>query len=819
MTVSVGIPFIVFPDVDGDPLQNGYIYIGEAGLNPESNPVNTYWDSALTIPAAQPIRTSGGYPSRDGSPGRIYVAENDYSILTRNKNQSLVWSSLNSTDRISINQITGLEGIILSVATIEELRNTEPQANGQQIELLGSDNDGSIYYYDETRTDADNGGSVIVTSGGARWIRKILAFYNTTDYATLGSNVAGPISLVHSPGTVGNASTGITVDAFSYYIVKVDITTTDEGRIQILFDGTDALYGDQPNGLLFSDAPILNDASENNRFVTDNEYYFMLGTSTVGFTTLSVVTDTSWGGTIASIEIFEVDPKEFGLAITASDGIGRDNPMGVKGGAYNRGDIALGDKFTLGAFQFDGLSPTPAFNVAIGTRALGALFKGDQNTAVGSLALQSNEGSNNVGVGYSALKLNTKGQENTAVGYKCLTECTTGFRNTAFGFWAGEGIKTGTNNVDIGWRPIVAAGDKSGMTAVGSRAGTGLLDGDSNVFVGAGAGELLTNPTTLQFTAATAVGVNTQPWGDFCVTIGSGAMVGIENAGVVTFAPDAIAIGSNAKSENQRGIAIGRAAAVTTNAGIAIGDLTESNTDASIAIGNGVAVNGSRGIAIGDSASAAGSQSTVVGALSTPAGASNVAVGFRAGNNFNGSANTFLGHTAGLQAVETYSNCTLLGSLTAVTGSNQVQLGDSATTTYAYGAVQDRSDARDKLDISELTDAHIAFFMDVEWKQFRMNHRERYIDIDPDTGEQIEVENDGSRAGSRFHVGAIAQQVEAAMKKHGIDFAGLQHHSINGGQDVYTIGYQEFVGIQGEIIQRQQKTLQEILTRLDQAGI
>jgi hypothetical protein len=98
-----------------------------------------------------------------------------------------------------------------------------------------------------------------------------------------------------------------------------------------------------------------------------------------------------------------------------------------------------------------------------------------------------------------------------------------------------------------------------------------------------------------------------------------------------------------------------------------------------------------------------------------------------------------------------------------------------------------------------------------------MNHRERYIEIID--GERVEVENDESRAGSRFHVGAIAQQVEEAMKKHGIDFAGLQHHSLKGGQDVYTIGYQEFIGIQGEIIQRQQSRINSIEDRLTKAGI
>jgi hypothetical protein len=55
-----------------------------------------------------------------------------------------------------------------------------------------------------------------------------------------------------------------------------------------------------------------------------------------------------------------------------------------------------------------------------------------------------------------------------------------------------------------------------------------------------------------------------------------------------------------------------------------------------------------------------------------------------------GGFNTALG-TDALDSTN-YDNTTGVGSGSAVTGDNQVQLGDSATTTYAYGAVQNRSD-------------------------------------------------------------------------------------------------------------------------------
>lgn len=98
--ISISSPFPTFTDVDGDPLESGYIYVGQANVDPVTFPIAVYWDAALTIPAVQPIRTIGGYPARNGSPARIY-ANSDYSIRVTNKNGSLVYSAPAATDRFS----------------------------------------------------------------------------------------------------------------------------------------------------------------------------------------------------------------------------------------------------------------------------------------------------------------------------------------------------------------------------------------------------------------------------------------------------------------------------------------------------------------------------------------------------------------------------------------------------------------------------------------------------------------------------------------------------------------------------------------------
>jgi len=96
MTSEITSPFTVFFDRSGQPLDAGYIYIGLPGINPEVSPITVYWDSSLTTTAAQPIRTLAGYPSRDGSPGTLIINQASYSIVVKDKNGALVFSSLNN---------------------------------------------------------------------------------------------------------------------------------------------------------------------------------------------------------------------------------------------------------------------------------------------------------------------------------------------------------------------------------------------------------------------------------------------------------------------------------------------------------------------------------------------------------------------------------------------------------------------------------------------------------------------------------------------------------------------------------------------------
>lgn len=121
--LSIQVPFPVFQGRDGQPLENGYVWIGEPNLNPQTNPVVAYYDAALTIPAAQPLRTLNGYVSRAGTPAQIYVDGVNFSILVQDSKGSMVYNFPDGTG-ISPNAsgvaFTGFKGQVGTVADLAD---------------------------------------------------------------------------------------------------------------------------------------------------------------------------------------------------------------------------------------------------------------------------------------------------------------------------------------------------------------------------------------------------------------------------------------------------------------------------------------------------------------------------------------------------------------------------------------------------------------------------------------------------------------------------------------------------------------------------
>ncbi len=188
-------------------------------------------------------------------------------------------------------------------------------------------------------------------------------------------------------------------------------------------------------------------------------------------------------------------------------------------------------------------------------------------------------------------------------------------------------------------------------------------------------------------------------------------------------------------------------------------------------------------------------------------GASNTALGFEALRRLQSGAD----NTASI-------NCSGLGNGTRVSADNQVQLGDSATTTFVYGTVQNRSDERDKADIED-SDLGLDFINKLRPVSYKWDMREDYEEVieveksipNPtfdkkqkvsdsnkktltykDT-EIVKLEKDGSKKRKRKHYGVIAQEIKELLSNEKIDFGGFQDHSLGGGSDVMSIGYDEFI--------------------------
>jgi len=216
-------------------------------------------------------------------------------------------------------------------------------------------------------------------------------------------------------------------------------------------------------------------------------------------------------------------------------------------------------------------------------------------------------------------------------------------------------------------------------------------------------------------------------------------------------------------------------------------------------------------------------------AVGSAIGADNTAIGYYALFNTTSTTatlNTAVGSNA-LSTLGTYTNCAGLGANAEVTGDNQIQLGDSATTTYVYGTVQNRSDIRDKADVRD-TQLGLAFINSLRPVDYKLDMRDDYKPPQPETPEDptdpeykvalsawqeacnlSNITHDGSKKRSRYHHGLIAQEVKAVLDAQGIDFGGYQDHKVNGGQDVLSIGYDELIA---PLI----KSIQELTARIAQ---
>ncbi len=103
-------------------------------------------------------------------------------------------------------------------------------------------------------------------------------------------------------------------------------------------------------------------------------------------------------------------------------------------------------------------------------------------------AALTSSGTNNVAVGYQALKSNTDGTNNVAVGNIAATTLTSGTGNIAIGSQAMRYTTTGSSNNAIGYGALGAVTTASSNIGIGGSSGSRLTTGGNNIHIGGSAG-------------------------------------------------------------------------------------------------------------------------------------------------------------------------------------------------------------------------------------------------------------------------------------------------------------------------------------------
>ncbi|MEO7266194.1 MAG: tail fiber domain-containing protein [Ferruginibacter sp.] len=198
-------------------------------------------------------------------------------------------------------------------------------------------------------------------------------------------------------------------------------------------------------------------------------------------------------------------------------------------------------------------------------------------------------------------------------------------------------------------------------------------------------------------------------------------------------------------------------------------------------------------------------------------GDENVAIGDQAGlTSAFSSFCTYLGYHADNTSGNTYDYSTALGTLARITGSGLVRIGNSATASIGgYTAWSTISDGRFKNNITESVKG-LDFILNLRPVTYHLdvNKLSEYL------GENIEEnksKNDSksidlfqkakSKASEILHTGFIAQEVEAAAKKIGYDFSGVDIPKNE--NDLYALRYAEFVVPLVKAVQEQQTIIEQ----------
>lgn len=444
----------------------------------------------------------------------------------------------------------------------------------------------------------------------------------------------------------------------------------------------------------------------------------------------------------------------------------------------------------VGAYSLANLNPLFATgNTAVGYKSANAVQNGSSNTAVGAFSqeqstgssntavgsgtLQLSSGSGNTAMGVDALQVNSTGENNTAFGGRCAVLNTTGDLNTAVGYNSLLYNSTGGENVAMGTAALQDGTSSSFCTAVGSNA---LRSNTANNSTALGYYALASNTSGVSNTAAGSDALRFNTTGYSNTALGGQALrsnvTGVENTGIGSFALN---------------LCTG-----TTNTAVGAGAMLNSGA------ANSNAAMGTR--AMNDNTTGSG----------------NTAVGYEAMRyNVTGTNNVAIGNLAGPNSsYPNLSNAVAIGHLAVSNASNQVRLGNPATSSIGgYEPWTDLSDVRFKRDIAPQTHG-LDFIMKLEPITYRYDVRKlnAHLGSGEDLFSSPEMQEAIAAKEARTYSGFSAQQVEEAATEVGYEFSGV--HVPANEQDHYALAYSTFVVPLVKAVQEQQAMIEELKKRI-----
>jgi hypothetical protein len=460
-----------------------------------------------------------------------------------------------------------------------------------------------------------------------------------------------------------------------------------------------------------------------------------------------------------------------------------------------------------------------SFNTAVGAFNMQTNTTGEFNSSIGTNALNSNKtGSRNTALGASSLNGNNPGDGNSAVGFRSMFSNFSGRRNVAVGQDALFLSSVGNYNVAVGVSALYFNANRNHIVAVGDSAllsnSFGVLDPSQAIEnTGIGSKALMENTIGSHNTAVGYEALRGSTVGSRNTALGAEALhnnfIGEDNT----------AIGYQALAGNNSGIAniaLGPEALKTNTAGsrnIGIGYRSLSlNTEGAenTAIGHESLrsnISGEGNLAMGRSAlmsNTIGNFNTALGTYALEFGSNssgNTALGYEAGGDVvYGSNNTMIGFNA-KASLSNYTNSTIVGANTAMTGSNQVRLGNAMVTSIGgFANWSNISDKRVKKEIRH----------DAPGLDFILALRPVTYELDRAKANQLlgtpytpEEETPRHRARQS---GFLAQDVDQLVRESGAAFQGVDVPEHEAG--VYALRYAEFVVPLVKAVQEQQQLIE-----------